>query len=1030
SIDFLSPVETASFEARHPESGCLSGTRDALLEKISAWFNDEDPEVPQIFWLSGLAGTGKTTVSHTICDMTKKINRLGAAFFFSRDSTDQRRVSRIIPTLAYQLAAVRPELRSEICASIQKYPHAPGSAQKLQFDYLLKEPLLQLSAHTPTLLVVLDALDECDKERGKEGGDLLDLLFAEVPQRKLRLKVLVTSRPERSIEETFKRTGGGSSVYRPSILHEVDQSMVKRDIELYLTHHLHRIQMDRAIQPPWPADYALSLLLARAGLLFIFAATMVNYLADSYYTPQEQLRRLLEEAAQPSSTYMGVDELYLHILQRMVEGRRDRDLLCKRFRDIVGAIVIAQDPMSIKTLATLMQKEEDEVLVALLPLRSVLVLNPSDRSTPIRIFHPSFRDFLLNRERCMDVQFAISEAEIHGQLAGDCLAIMINSLKRDICDIGDEPILNVEIPQLQAKLGQQISPALSYACRHWGTHLSKSAQDATSMAPLKEQLSAFTSRRLLNWIEAVSLSGQFSSCIANLALAEDCDTYSLISDAYRLVLDFQKVIRESTMQLYASALAFIPNCTLLRYYESELSSSVRMTTPRTDNWDVCNLVLEGHTGPVRALSFYPDGSRLVSGSEDNDLRLWNLADGQCLMHLCGHSGPVNSVAVSGDGNYIASGSDDGTIRTWHAVTGQCLTVFKKTRGGVISVTFSSDGRTIVSGHEDGLLRIWDASTCKVRWTLEGHGKSVTSVACSNKDSFVISGSLDQTVRSWDVKTGSLQNSYQGHSAGVLCVASSSDGTCVASGSEDQSIILWSVSDCKEISRLTGHSQAVKSVAFSSAKCLVSGSADGTVRVWDTGGTCLSVFYGHSGGVDCTQFSPDGAWVASASGDRTVRAWDASMTGEQGSRDWRNAHKGRINFTAVSPDDMHVATSSVDCTIGLWNVRGDDLVLAHRLSDHSASVHCVDFSKDGDFLVSASEDCYVRVWDTRRGTCLRTLPRHDGGVGVATFSPDGLTIVSGSFDSTIRVWNTKSGEMLGLLSNHPSPVLWVAYAPQG
>lgn len=441
-------------------------------------------------------------------------SRLGASVFFSRDEADRRRVPFIIPTLAYQLASLNPAYRRKLCEVLKVHPDAPSRAQQYQLKELLMDPLKEVPS-LPPYLIVLDALDECDKERDREGGDLIPLFLRELPHSGLNIKVFITSRPERSIEGMFRAAGHGTEIYDSTILHDIDQSTVKEDIEFYLRHHLERIQANRHITPPWPGGTVLNDLVSRAGLFFIFAATIVQFVADAYYSPQTQLQRLLNSGnTQSRATYVQVDLLYLQILFSSLEGRADASELSARFRKIVGAIVLLQDPLSISRLAHLLDHDQADLEAALTPLHSVLDI-PANTIDPIRIFHPSFRDFLLSKERCRDYRFAISERQTHAQLALCCLQVMLRHLKRNICDIGSDAVLNSEIPDLKKKLGECVPPALSYACQHWGIHLSHSVNDET-LGELLERLLEFASMKLLNWIEVLSLEGRFPLCIDNL----------------------------------------------------------------------------------------------------------------------------------------------------------------------------------------------------------------------------------------------------------------------------------------------------------------------------------------------------------------------------------------------------------------------------------------------------------------------------------------------------------------------------------
>jgi hypothetical protein len=221
---------------------------------------------------------------------------------------------------------------------------------------------------------------------------------------------------------------------------------------------------------------------------------------------------------QSLTIYNQVDLLYLQILRTSVEGRPDASELCARFQKIVGAIILLQNPLSISALAHLLVHDEADLEGALSPLHSLLDV-PSDHDQPVRIFHPSFRDFLLIEERCHDTRFTVPEGRTHARLALYCLKIMLRYLKRNICGIGDDTVLNSEIPDLENRLRECVSPALSYACQHWGDHLSQSANDTELQKELVEALSEVASTKLLYWVEVLSLEGRFPSCISNLVAA-------------------------------------------------------------------------------------------------------------------------------------------------------------------------------------------------------------------------------------------------------------------------------------------------------------------------------------------------------------------------------------------------------------------------------------------------------------------------------------------------------------------------------
>lgn len=1066
SIALLRPVATASYSARAPDSGCFPGTRKALLDQISVWFNEDDPRVPRIFWLSGLGGTGKTAVSHTVCEELHVNGQLGASFFFSRDEADRRRVTSIIPTLAFQLASVNSAYRRKLCDVLRVHPNAPSGAQQYQLRELLLDPLKEVPS-LPPYLIILDALDECSKERGTEGGDLIPLIFRELPNSGLNIKVLITSRPERSIRDMFKVAGRGIKVHEASVLHDMD---VKEDIASYLAHHLQRVQVNRNITPPWPGDNAFNELVIRAGLFFIFAATIINFVADTYYSPQDRLQRLLASGnTQSQAIYSQVDLLYLQILTTFVGGRADASELCDRFRKIVGAIILLQNPLSISALAHLLEHDEADLEGALSPLHSLLDV-PSNHNQPIHIFHPSFRDFLLSKERCQDARFTVPEGRTHARLALYCLKIMLKHLKRNICGVGDDAVLNSEIPNLESRLRECVSPALLYACQHWGDHLSQSANDTDIQKELVKELSKFASTKLLYWIEVLSLEGRFPLCSSNLVAvipwckAVDPTIFHLIYDAYRLVLDFHNAINISAVQVYHSALVFIPKCSLLHAYEHELPI-IRMTSPRNEEWDASLLVLEGHRSSVNMVSFSREGSRAASASDDGHVRVWNTSNGTQVSCFEGHDGAVKSVEYSPDSSYIVSGGFDATIHIWDAINGFNISTWIGHEGSVNSVSFSSDGRNVVSGSEDNTLRIWDVLENKHLVTLTGHSGPVTCVTFLVDGSQILSGSTDSTIRLWDVKTKSTVKVLHCTDAVLsFAISASPQNLIFVPSSQNGDITIRDIATPKEVGHLVGGGAAVKSVAFSpQGNKVVAGTLDGNIRVWNVAsGSCVAEYRGHSGPVECTRFSPDGTHILSSSADRTIRLWDASIAGVWGSKDyvvtvqipddvdhivsgstngkvalWKTSdgslvyevdvHQGIIHNMVLTHDNKLVASASADHTIAILNMHNGSNVA--RLEGHTDEVFTVQFSSNDSLLLSASQDGHVTIWDFSTKKPKRSLT-HSAGVACASFSPDDKLICSGTLDGAIHIWSAEIGDRVAIIQDYPSPILSALFSPNG
>ncbi|KAF8958198.1 quinon protein alcohol dehydrogenase-like superfamily [Flammula alnicola] len=298
----------------------------------------------------------------------------------------------------------------------------------------------------------------------------------------------------------------------------------------------------------------------------------------------------------------------------------------------------------------------------------------------------------------------------------------------------------------------------------------------------------------------------------------------LVDDARRcLQMNFES-IQKHCFEIYHSALAWIPNESLIRkVYATDVSRAPKLTLGLSNSWDPTEIVMQNSSG-VNSVAFSQDGSRIISGSDDETV-IWNATTGEVQAELKGHRvqdelqglrAEVASVAFSRDGSQVVSGSYVKTVRIWNAMTGE------------MAAESSLD-----SGSYDKTVRIWNAMTSEVQAELKGHMDVVNSVAFSQDGSRVVSGSYDATVRIWNVTTGEVQAELKGHTSWVMSVAFSQDGSRVVSGSADDTVRIWNATTGEVQAELKGHTGLVRSVAFSQdGSRVVSGSYDETVRIWN------------------------------------------------------------------------------------------------------------------------------------------------------------------------------------------------------
>ncbi|KAJ7356492.1 hypothetical protein DFH08DRAFT_688737, partial [Mycena albidolilacea] len=303
-LESLAPVDEARFDHETSADSCLQGTREAMLKTIFEWIDGLAPG-PLIFWLAGLAGTGKTTIATTICEeLNARESRasispgqphppipLGADFFMSRHSTPRQNPHSIVCTIAYQLADRFPSVRPFLVSALRLNPRIVTSKNmESKIMELIIGPLEGAIRALPSCIVlVLDALDECDGH----GAEFLPL-FARLTSkfdgvgRRVRVKLVITSRLEGDIRSMFSTIGHAS--FR---LHDIEQHILQADIQRYLHHSFRQITLKNTHVFPtdveWPSSQDISTLVSRSGALFIYAATVVKFVDVAGHSPERRL---------------------------------------------------------------------------------------------------------------------------------------------------------------------------------------------------------------------------------------------------------------------------------------------------------------------------------------------------------------------------------------------------------------------------------------------------------------------------------------------------------------------------------------------------------------------------------------------------------------------------------------------------------------------------------------------------------------------------------------------------------------------
>ena len=358
---------------------------------------------------------------------------------------------------------------------------------------------------------MIDALDECiDNQSSSAILSILGQFISKLPL----VKFFITGRPE-----TWIRTGFRLPLLQPFtkvfLLHQVELASVNNDIQLYLTQSLttvakHRSNLD--LPNPWPCDGEIEALTKKSSGLFIFASTLVRFIESGHHEPNKRLQLVLSKTSGTiHEGRAGLDSLYSQVLLHAFSNVHDLEVF-GNMRRILGAIILAFNPLSLKELAILLGVSTALISTTLRYLHSVILV-PADEFEEIRVFHKSFPDFLQDHQRCTDRRFCINPTTYHGSMALSCLEL-VNKWGGKPCPLPPFT-MNQDILDLPQMLENELGGALRYACSYWARHLRSSPIPGN----YTDKVLVLANGMFKNgppWIEVMSLGNQLEEVIHSM----------------------------------------------------------------------------------------------------------------------------------------------------------------------------------------------------------------------------------------------------------------------------------------------------------------------------------------------------------------------------------------------------------------------------------------------------------------------------------------------------------------------------------
>ena len=434
-------------------------------------------------------------------------------------------VGKFFTSLAVQLAFNVPSLRQYICEAVTKRNDIASLALSEQWRQLILNPLSLLQSESyQTHILVVDALDECEGE--EDVRTILQLLAEARSLQAVRLRVFLTSRPNIPTRHGIRDIP--QAEHEDFILHDVPPTVINHDIFLFLEYNLRIIRREWTLGADWPGEVVLKQLVLYAYGLFIWAATACRFIREGKRFACKRLDTILKGSSSAiTAPEKKLNEIYRAVLKHSISSdysEEEKEEACDILKHTLGSIVVLLSPLSASSLSRLLHLPKEEIDQTFEDLYAILNI-PEDPTYPIRLHHPSFRDFLLNKDRCGD--FWVNEKDTHQILATGCIQLMSQTLKKDICEMQAPGSQSSQV--LSISIEKYLPSEVQYACLYWVQHLQKSGSQAYD----GDEAHQFLQAHLLHWLEALGWMGKMSEGIQAILTLNAHVSVSCLSIIYK-----------------------------------------------------------------------------------------------------------------------------------------------------------------------------------------------------------------------------------------------------------------------------------------------------------------------------------------------------------------------------------------------------------------------------------------------------------------------------------------------------------------
>jgi WD40 repeat protein len=975
-----------------------------LASEIDQWI---DRKTGGVLVIVAGPGIGKSAIAAWLGQRSD----VAALHFCTQQNSRSLDPQDFVASIVGQLAVRVPGYGDAVTSQFPEVPRANGTDA---FRELVIEPSRRLTPPQKPFIIVVDALDEAAARNGETIVDLLVTHSSSLPR---WLRLVTTARPEESLLGSIR---GALGVYELN----ADRRENREDLLAF-------VQARLSVCLPGftpPASLRLAQQIAeRAQGLFLHARLILDALAEGELGPDDI------EKLPP-----GLGRLYSRVLTRHYHNPEDFSRVAQ---PVCGALVAARGWVPLSLLQRICGRTSEEVRRTLLEMRALLMVRHEGEPT-YALFHQSVRDWLVDSDSAgyfwCDAQLGnvrLAEACWQDYVGGPAhvSSYALAHVVAHLCAAGragDVAVLLFDLEFLQEKIRRDKPQALIDDAA-LGASLYRGRPGATASALEHLQGALRLSARAL-----ATYPDQLCAQLLGRLIGDGHDRIpALVTRAAEWrAADW---LRPLTASLISPAGALVRTVFV-------------------------------HSRTVTALAIMPDGTHVLSGSQDERLLLWNLTTGQIQHEFGRHDSGVRAVAVSQDGRLAVSGGNDGTVKLWDLERRSLLGEVKHARQ-VADAALSSDGTWGASVSVDNELKVWTTDPLEEIDAAAGDYGTLWSVAVTSDDLHVLTGSRDGIVRSWALAplreehrwqahssappavdgptetrpTGaSRRSSSSGHPPEVSDIVAVDEGRYITCGGDGR-LRIWDVSEDEALGGGQFTNRPLRALAVISDDSLAMASADGTVLVWNIDENNTVTVAAHSRDIGALAAAPDKDLLLSGSGDSVIRQWSISRLRTQPSRVGHRLHVlsaeiaagGRLAATlgggeiAVWDLDSGGLRSRFDSPKGMVTLRlsadgdlaiGDDVhghVFVVALAD--GSVRAVIGGQLESFLKPASRilrggtlaatvgENVLNVWELPSLRLLASLDC-DGGVDQLTVRSDETLIVGWGLGA-VTEWNPVTGE---------------------